>query len=155
MLFAFSFLVGSEQIRLHHVHKGEDMAKNFRAYIRKVESYGEKMQKTMENKNKKRAASRNPTEATITCRPFTSSGDIHTSDGVMRNFSSEGSYIETSHNYGSGTVLILRTVRYPSMPSSMADEEQPRSICLAEVKWRQELAGENAIRFGMGLRYLD
>ena len=73
----------------------------------------------------------------------------------MRNFSSEGSYIETSQNYGSGTVLILRTVRYPSMPSSMADEEQPRSICLAEVKWRQELAGENAIRFGMGLRYLD
>ena len=49
----------------------------------------------------------------------------------------------------------MRMVRYPPMPASMADEERPRSICLAEVKWRQELADENATRYGIGLRYLD
>ncbi|MBC2712503.1 MAG: hypothetical protein HGJ94_16415 [Desulfosarcina sp.] len=73
----------------------------------------------------------------------------------MRNFSSGGSYIETSYKYKSGTILIVRMVSYPTMPSSIADEERPRSICLAEVKWWRELTDENAIRFGMGLRYLN
>ena len=69
--------------------------------------------------------------------------------------SSQGSYIETSRNYQSGTILIMRMVRYPAIPPSTADEDRPRSICLAEVKWRQELAGQNAIGYGIGLRYLD
>ena len=102
-----------------------------------------------------RAAPRNPTEAAITCRPYTSCRAFCPMDGVMRNFSSGGSYIETSHEYKSGTILIVRTLRYPTMPPSIPDQEQPRSISLAEVKWRQELADDNAIRFGMGLRYLD
>ena len=73
----------------------------------------------------------------------------------MRNLSWGGPYIETSHKFESGAILIMRMVRYPPMPSSIADEEWPRSICLAEVKWWQELADENAIRFGIGLKYLD
>ena len=52
----------------------------------------------------------------------------------MRNFSTEGSYIETSHKYQSGTILIVRIIHYPRLPISAANEEQPRSICLAEVK---------------------
>ena len=109
----------------------------------------------MERKLRERIAPRNPTETVITCRPFDSNGAIYASDGVMRNFSRRGSYIETSHRYKSGTILIVRTLRYPPMPSSMSDEEQPRSICLAEVKWQEEMADDNAIRFGMGLEYLD
>jgi len=73
----------------------------------------------------------------------------------MRNFSSEGSYIETSHKYKSGTILIMRMVRYPQIPSSLADEEKPRSICLAKVKWRKKLTDEDTFRFGIGLRYLN
>ena len=109
----------------------------------------------MKKKVIKRFVPRNPTEAVITCRPYTSSREVFASNGVMRNFSSGGSYIETSDKYESGTILIVRMVSYPKIPSSTADEEWPRSIFLAEVKWRQELADENAIRFGMGLRYLD
>ena len=112
------------------------------------------MEETTQKKSKRKTP-RNPTEAEITCRPYTSCGAICASDGVMRNFSSGGSYIETSHKYKSGTILIVRTLRYPPMPSSMADEEQPRSISLAEVKWQEELADDNAIRYGIGLRYLD
>jgi len=41
------------------------------------------------------------------------------------------------------------------MPAFIADEERPRSICLADVKWQQELADADTVRFGMGLRYLD
>ena len=116
---------------------------------------GENMQNTMQKKTIARIAPRNPTEAAITCRPYASTDTIYSSAGVMRNFSSQGSYIETSRNYQSGTILILRMVRYPAIPPSIADEERPRSICLAEVKWRQELDGENAIGYGIGLRYLD
>ncbi len=116
---------------------------------------GENMQNTMEKKTIERIAPRNPTEAAITCRPYASTGAIYASAGVMRNFSSQGSYIETSHKYQSGTILIMRMVRYPAIPPSITDEERPRSICLAEVKWRQDLAGENAIGYGIGLRYLD
>jgi len=106
-------------------------------------------------KIRKRAVSRNPTEAAITCWQYASSSAFRASDGIMRNFSNGGSYIETSHKYKSGTILIVRTLCYLSMPPSIPDEEQPRSISLAEVKWLRELADENAIRFGMGLRNLD
>jgi len=114
-----------------------------------------KMEDITEKKNIKRFVPRNPTEAVITCRPYASSGEVLASEGVMRNFSSGGSYIETPHKYKSGTILIVQMVRYPNMPSSMANEEWPRSICLAEVKWRREVTDKNAIRFGMGLRYLE
>ena len=117
--------------------------------------HGGKMQEVMEKKEIERAAPRNATEAAITCRPFASNGDVCASDGVMRNFSSQGSYIETSQKFEPGAILIMRMVRYPPMPAFIADEERPRSICLADVKWRQELVDENVTRYGIGLRYLD
>ena len=121
-----------------------------------VKHPGEKMQQsTMANEGRRRTVSRNLTEATITCRPYASTCTICASDGVMRNFSSGGSYIETSHEYKSGTILIMRMVRYPQIPPSVADEEKPRSICLAEVRWQKKLTDENTFRFGMGLRYLN
>lgn len=121
-----------------------------------VRHIGEDMQVISERNVMERAALRNPTKAAVTCRPFTSSGAIRISDGVMRNFSSLGSYVETSNKFTSGSVLIVRMVCYPSRPSTvLADEERPRSICLAEVRWQRELADETAMRFGMGLRYLE
>jgi hypothetical protein len=109
---------------------------------------------SMSRKRTQRAVPRNPTVAAITCRPYTSSGAVLVSDGIMRNFSSQGSYIETTHQFKSGTILILQMVRYPSMPASITHDARPRSICLAEVKWQQELIDENAIRYGIGLKYL-
>lgn len=116
---------------------------------------GEKMPGTTIQDNKKRIAPRNHTDAVVTCRPYGSTGAVRTADGVMRNFSSGGSYIETTDSYPSGTILILRMVRYPSIPASIEDNEHPRTICLAEVKWRRALADESAVRYGIGLRYLD
>jgi hypothetical protein len=109
----------------------------------------------MEKKAKHRVAQRMATDAAITCRPYASSGATRESDGVMRNFSSGGNFIETTHNYKPGTILIMRVVRYPPMRSSMAADGLPRSICLAEVKWGREVAEENATRYGIGLRYID
>ncbi len=113
------------------------------------------MESTIEKENSARIAPRSPTEAAVECRPYTSRTGIRASQGVMRNFSTEGSYIETSHQYKSGTILIVRIIRYPRLPVSVADEKQPRSICLAEVKWLQEMAEEEDIRFGLGIKYLD
>lgn len=114
-----------------------------------------KMQESMEKKEIERTVPRIATEAAITCRPFTSCGAAHMADAIMRNFSEEGSYIETSREFKRGTILQMRMVRYPPMPSSAAGKTQPRTICLAEVKWQQDLADENASRFGVGLRYID
>jgi hypothetical protein len=113
------------------------------------------MHGTIEKKKKRRITARNPIEATIACQPFTGGEGTHITNGVMRNFSQEGSYIETYRNYKSGTILFIRIVHYPPIPTSTVDKERPRSICLAEVKWRQELVDDNTTRFGIGLRYID
>lgn len=113
------------------------------------------MQITMVEKEKRRVASRNPTEAALACRPFNSNGATHTADGVMRNFSEEGFYIETSRDFKLGAILHLRIVHSPPRPLSLAAEELPRFVCLAEVKWRQEIVGEDTVQYGLGLRYLD
>lgn len=73
----------------------------------------------------------------------------------MRNFSEQGSYIEVPHQFPTGTILLVRMLRFPTSPRLKVDQDGPRSICLAEVKWQQELRDENTTRFGMGLRYLE
>ena len=113
------------------------------------------MEDTLERKIIERGALRSLTEAAIKCRPFASSGTTRSSDGVMHNFSSQGAYIETAGNYRNGTILIVRMIYYPYISASMVDAFRPRSICLAEVRWQQQLVDENAVRYGMGLKYLD
>lgn len=72
----------------------------------------------------------------------------------MRNFSGGGSYIETCRTFKPGTILIVRMLRCPPVPSTTAGADQPRTICLAEVKWQQELSVEAPNRYGIGLGYL-
>ena len=57
--------------------------------------------------------------------------------------------------YEFGTILIVRMLQYPSVIFVPDSGNQPRTICLAEVKWFQELAKSNGHRYGMGLKYLD
>jgi len=109
----------------------------------------------MERKLRERLTPRQNAEVAITCRPYGSSGTLYSSDGVIHNFSKGGIYIEASHDYKIGTILVLRTVRHAPMSSSVAYVDRPPSICLAEVKWRYKLDGDNVIRFGFGLRYLN
>lgn len=97
---------------------------------------------------------RNFIEAAIICQPYVSGGSVCESNGVMRDFSSEGCYIETSYKFNIGTILIVRIVSFSTIAPSLTDKAQPRSIGLAEVKWRKELVDDNAFRFGIGLRYL-
>ncbi len=113
------------------------------------------MELNQQPKASQRTALRTPTEAIVTCRPYASSGALHAADGIMRNFSSDGSYIETTQPYKSGTILFMRMVRYPPDLPNSASDDCPRSICLAEVKWQQTLAEADAVRYGMGVRFLD
>jgi hypothetical protein len=102
-----------------------------------------------------RADERVATIVEVICRPYTSTGNVRSAKGVMRNFSSQGSYIETDLKFNSGTILIVRMVGCLPTPSSAESSEKPRSICLGEIKWRQNLMDEEDGRYGMGLRYLD
>jgi hypothetical protein len=105
-------------------------------------------------KSKKRTRLRNPIEAAVTCRPFTSI-TIQPYNGVIRNFSSDGFYIETSGSFKPGTILLVRTTFRSPASSLSATGESARSISLAEIKWVQELPDESAARYGMGLKYLE
>lgn len=95
------------------------------------------------------------TEVAIICRPYASAGNERSVQGVMRNFSSQGSYIELDRKFKSGTILIVRTVGCLPTPALADRIENPRSICLGEIKWGQDLDDAAQPRYGMGLRYLD
>jgi hypothetical protein len=112
------------------------------------------MHVTLNRTDRPRIAPRNATAAAITCQLYVSSGSINVSNGVLRNFSNEGCYIETPCEFNSGTVLLIRTIQYPSMSSSIGTQERPRSMSLAEVKWLKNLSDKETLRFGIGLRYL-
>jgi hypothetical protein len=105
--------------------------------------------------NELRAAARVATKVAVLCRPYTSSGTVPFAHGVMRNFSNQGSYIESDLKFKSGTILIVRTVGCLPAPSPTDGYEQPRSICLGEIRWEQELTDVEERLYGMGLRYLD
>jgi hypothetical protein len=122
--------------------------------IESTVSFGENMEDTLERKIIERASLRRLIEAAITCRPFASSGNTRSSDGVMYNFSSQGSYIETIGKYRTGNILIVRMVGCPYNSESMVAEVRPCSICLAEARWQQHLVDENAIGYSIGLKYL-
>ncbi|BBO73063.1 hypothetical protein DSCW_04800 [Desulfosarcina widdelii] len=95
------------------------------------------------------------TELAVTCRPYTSKVFLRTRDGIMRNFSCNGSYIETSYEFKPGTILIVQIISYPPIPASIPNEKLPKFLCLAEVKWLRELPKQNERKYGIGLRYLD
>jgi len=113
------------------------------------------METASKKEETRRSASRNRTQAPVICEPYTSGGVFRNVDGVMRNFSRNGSYIETSQPFQSGTILILRMEQYPPVPASADDDQWPRSFCLAEVKWQHAIGGEEPVRYGIGVRYLD
>ena len=102
-----------------------------------------------------RSSLRISTEIPIVCRPYTSSFAMRTTEGIMRNFSVNGSYIETSYDFKPGEILVVRTVSYPPLPTSTPNEQWPRTFCLVEVKWVLKLPDKNERKFGIGLRYLD
>ncbi len=106
-------------------------------------------------RDKRTDAPRKPILAAVACRQFASNSATHTADGVIRNYSGKGVYMETSQRFKSGAILHLRIVQYPPEPLTVNADMRPRSICLAEVKWQQELTDAKGLQYGLGLRYLD
>ena len=102
-----------------------------------------------------RTEERFATEVEIVCQPYGSIRTMRSVQGVIRNFSRGGIYIEIDHAFKTGTILMVRVVGCQSPPSTTECREKPRSNCLGEIKWRKDLGSEEAPHFGMGLRYLD
>lgn len=102
-----------------------------------------------------RTDDRFPTQVEVSCRPYTSCGNLRWTQAVMHNFSSQGAYLETDLDCAPGTILIVRTVAWLAAPSAADNLAKPPSICLGEIKWRQDLLDEGGCCFGMGLRFFD
>ena len=111
---------------------------------------------SMETKTKlnSRSDDRYPIKADVVCQPYGSTWNPCLARGVMRNFSSQGSYVEIDRQFKSGTILIVRTIGTRSS-SVVGKAGKVRSICLGEIKWRQDLENENSRRYGMGLKFLE
>jgi hypothetical protein len=105
-------------------------------------------------KHCRRSAKRMAVEAAVLCRPYASSAGCHAVDGTMRNFSSQGIYVETHRKFEPGSILVVRMIRLGNSPGTMV-VGYPRTICLGEVKWLKKETGCQSIRYGMGIRYLD
>ena len=113
------------------------------------------MGKMIDREIARRAAPRRPTDAAVICRPYVSGAAGQCVDGIMRNFSRQGAYVELSGRYECGTILVVRILDCPWTASALGDCDQPRTICLVEVKWCRQLEAKDPHRCGIGLRYLD
>ena len=92
----------------------------------------------MKQKRDLRLTERQPTEVAVTCRPFTSSGVDTITDGVMVNFSNQGSYVEAREKFKAGLILSrdngikwLFTVSFEGLAGcAAADREYQRASIL-------------------------
>ncbi|WP_319524018.1 PilZ domain-containing protein [uncultured Desulfosarcina sp.] len=105
-------------------------------------------------KHCQRSAKRIAVEAAVLCRPYASTAGCHAVDGIMRNFSSQGIYIEAHRKFEPGSILVVRMIRLGDSSRKMV-ASYPRTICLGEVKWLKKNSDSQPIRYGMGIRYLD
>jgi hypothetical protein len=113
------------------------------------------MGNTAKKTNEKRDSTRNPAEIGIVCQPYSSTRSIRQRAGILRNYSSGGIYLEIPHGYKPGTILVIRTTHSAQPISFVSPVEGVRTICLAEVKWQQDLSDQTTTRYGMGLGYLN
>ena len=105
--------------------------------------------------DEKRGTPRHSAEIGIVCQPYSSCGTIRHFSGTLRNYSCGGIYIETPHEFKTGTILLIRTTHSAAPSSFHVCKEGLRTICLAEVKWQQELSDPRGPCFGTGLRYMN
>ncbi|PIE66901.1 MAG: hypothetical protein CSA23_06695 [Deltaproteobacteria bacterium] len=103
---------------------------------------------------RRRDCLRHPTQAIISCNAFTSRLTKSGTVGNVSNFCENGFYMETNVAYPVGTTLLVRAIRYSKGTAEANDEIGPKSLCLAQVRWRKEVIDRNTTRYGMGLCYL-
>jgi len=115
----------------------------------------DEMDSTAQEINEKRESTRNPAEIRIICQPYSSASDIRQCTGLLRNYSDNGIYIETPHDYKPGTILIIRITHCTRHSSLVSLGKGVRTICLAQVKWQQDLSDHSTTCYGMGLGYLS
>lgn len=97
---------------------------------------------------------RHRTQTIVSCSAFTSNVPESGIEGNVINFSDDGFYMETRCKYPVTTILLIRVIHYSKRMTRTSDQIGPKSLCLAQVRWRREVNGQYSIRYGMGLRYL-
>mgnify|MGYP001821763541 CR=1 FL=1 len=90
----------------------------------------------------------------IDCQPFSLVYETHQSEGILRNYSDEGAYVELSRPYHKGNIVMMRLLEESPAP---LDEEAAacRPMGLAEVKWVRHIEGVGPQRYGIGLKMLS
>ncbi len=103
---------------------------------------------------KRRYYPRHRTQTIVSCNAFTSNIPESGTEGNVSNFSEDGFYMETHCKYPVATTLLIRVIHYSERKTTASVPIGPKSICLAQVRWRCEVSDKDAVRYGMGLRYI-
>ena len=119
-----------------------------------IEGFGDENVNVFLPPCEKRYFLRHRTQTTVSCNAFTSDISEVGIEGNVTNFGEDGFYMETYFAYPVTTTLLIRVTHYPKRKTRAADSIGPKSLCLAQVRWRREVKDQDVVRHGMGLRYI-
>lgn len=102
----------------------------------------------------KRQDNRSGVAVSIDCQPFSLVYETYQSEGILRNYSDEGAYVELPRSYYKGNILMMRLLE--ESPTPLDDAAGTcRPMSLAEVKWVRHIEGVGPPRYGIGLKMLS
>lgn len=102
----------------------------------------------------KRQDNRSGVAVSIDCQPFSLVYETDQNEGILRNYSDEGAYVELPRSYHKGNILLMRLLE--ESPTVLDEEVGTcRSMSLAEVKWVRPIEGVGPPRYGIGLKMLS
>lgn len=102
----------------------------------------------------KRQDNRSGVAVSIDCKPFSLVYETDLSEGILRNYSDEGAYVELPRPYNKGNILMMRLLE--ESPASLDEEVGTcRPLSLAEVKWVRHIEDVGPPRYGIGLKMLS
>lgn len=101
----------------------------------------------------KRHCSRCEALISIDCRIFSLALESYHREGILRNYSEDGAYIELPCAYHRGNILWIRS---PTDSSQRPCEASGfcQFVGLVEVKWVRHIENSCPARYGIGVRIL-
>jgi len=99
----------------------------------------------------KRATRRHPISTSIVCRHLNTAIAGSSFDGVMKNCSIHGVYVELAARCEVGTFLVIRVT---GGSGGYSKDEGFQSLSVAEVKWSRLIPAEGEARYATGLKYV-
>ena len=98
----------------------------------------------------KRADKRHQCQASVICNCFNKDNMVN---ATMLNCGEGGMYFESDSFFKEGTNIFFKVKTCSFEPSAPELWNGLRTASLAQVRWWKEMGGQDASRFGIGVKY--